>query len=736
MSDDPMQTETSSVEHLSSALLHGDSGVHLLVVDDDMLLRSMAVKALKHAGFTVSDASNGEDALAKFGNHTYDLVLLDVMMPGMDGYEVCLRLRDLPQGARVPILMLTGLNDTDSIELAYRNGATDFITKPINWTLLSHRVRYALRASAAAEAMRRNVEVLSRAQRLAKMGTWQVDLTGRATFSQEHIDLFKIPPEVVEAGDAAAMKSRVIPDDKQRVSAARVLLTTQGKPFEMEFQVKRFDGVVRTVYEQAVCVLDGQGKLVRFEGITQDITERAEAQAQIRQLENMDAITGLPNRQFFAELCAAPLQWAQLNGSRCTLVHIDIDRFKSVNDAFGRAQGDRVLQILASRLRAWDEGVPSSFANTDTAKGVLARVGGNAFALLLCHVANQEQASAVALRLLTILSQPLSIVQQSLVLSASIGIAMFPSDAQTLSALAGCAEQAAYAAKGVGRAQHRFFDEQMNAKASLRLVMESELRRAIVDGELRLHYQPKVDADTGKIVGAEALVRWQHGMRGLVSPNEFIPLAEETGLILPLTDWVTETVCSDIRRWIDDGLVIVPISVNLAAPSLADLTLVDKLDALMRRFNLTASSLILEVTETMVMGDVAQSIVLLERLRARGYCLSLDDFGTGYSSLSYLKQLPLDELKVDRSFIIECAAGGRDGALASAIIALGLELGLHMVAEGIETEAQSAFLLGRGCCVQQGYLFSRPVAVSVFADLLKVGAIHQLPQSVENSGKI
>ena len=404
MKDDRKTSEENSVERLSSAPSVSDANTHLLVVDDDLMLRSMAVKALKHAGFQVSDAHNGEEALRKYSENTFDLVLLDVMMPGLDGYEVCARIRDLPQGARVPILMLTGLNDTDSIELAYRSGATDFITKPINWALLSHRVRYALRASAAVDAMRRNVEVLSQAQRLAKIGTWQVDPFGRATFSQEHIHLFHIPPEVVQAGGTAAMKSRVVPEDKQRVEAARQLLVSQGTPFEMEFRVVRFDGAVRTVYEQAHRVVDEPGKVLRIEGMTQDITERVEAQAHIRQLENFDAITGLPNRKFFAELCVAPLQWAQRNGTPCTLMHIDIDRFKGVNDAFGRAQGDAVLQTLALRLRAWDEGAPSSGSNTDLAKAVLARVGGNAFALLLCHVADQEQASAVALRLLKAIS--------------------------------------------------------------------------------------------------------------------------------------------------------------------------------------------------------------------------------------------------------------------------------------------------------------------------------------------
>ena len=716
---------------------HKNSQAHLLVVDDDMLLRSMAVKALRHAGFTVSDASSGEDALDKFAATRFDLVLLDVMMPGLDGYEVCKRLRALPVGGRVPILMLTGLHDTESIELAYSNGATDFITKPINWTLLSHRVRYALRSSETFEAIRRSNEVLARAQRIANMGTWQAFKTGAMVFSEQLVALFQIPPDQLAIASTDLILAQVMEGDRPRVKKARDVLASKGVPYQLEYQLRRFDGVTRTVFEQAALIFDESGKPIGMEGITQDITERAEAQAQIRQLENFDSVTGLPNRKFFADLCASPLQWALRNGALCALVHIDIDRFKGVNDAFGRAEGDGVLQTLADRLRAWairpvaavggaSGHNAASLPHGEVSTGVLARVGSNSFTLLLSNVVSQEQASAVAQRLFKAIGQPITVQGQSLVLSASIGIALFPNDAQTLPELTVCAEQAVYSAKGAGRAQHRFFDEQMNALAASRLLIESDLRRAIGDGELRLHFQPKVDAGSGQVVGAEALVRWQHWERGLVPPNEFIPMAEETGLILPLTDWVLECACSNVRDWINAGLTPVPISVNLAAPSLTDATLLDKLNALMTRFSLSPNALTLEVTETMVMGDVEHSIALLQRLRDKGYSLSLDDFGTGYSSLSYLKRLTIDELKIDRSFVIECAEGGRDGALAAAIIALGSELGLRIVAEGIETEEQSAFLMRHGCNVQQGFLFSRPVTPAAFEVILQTGTIKNI----------
>ena len=696
--------------------------VNLLVVDDDLMLRSMAVKALAHGGFNVMDASNGEQALARFDGAPADLVLLDVMMPGMDGYEVCRRIRARPLGARVPVLMLTGLNDTGSIEQAYASGATDFITKPINWTLLSHRVRYALRASAAAEAMRHTSETLVRAQSMAGMASWQYYLDGRFEYSEQLVTLFGEPPGGYKPDSAKILLERIVPRDRNRLKEARNRLMQEGIAYQLEFQIETFGGVVRTVFEQAIRRPDGGGKLLGMEGITQDITPHVQAREQIRQLENFDGVTGLPNRRFFAELSAPPLDWAQRNGAMCALMHIDLDRFKGVNDAFGRAEGDAVLQSISERLRAWSRnGAPAPAGRAPAGSGVLARVGSNAFTLLIGNLSGQEHAGAVAQRLLKAIALPLQVQAQSLVLTASVGIALFPEDAQDLPGLSRCAEQAVYAAKTAGRGQHRFFKEQMNVHAANRLLLESDLRRAIARGELRLHFQPKVNAMTRAIVGAEALVRWQHPARGLVSPAEFMLLAEETGLILPLTDWVLECACSHLRQWADAGLPAVPLSVNLAASSFVDMSLVDKLDVLVQLFALAPSCLTLEVTETILMRDMDHTITMLDTLRARGYGVSLDDFGTGYSSLSYLKRLTVDELKVDRSFVTECAQGGRDGVLAATIIALGLELGLRVVAEGIETHEQSEFVLNRGCVVQQGFLFSGPVTAAEFERMLRDG---------------
>jgi diguanylate cyclase (GGDEF)-like protein/PAS domain S-box-containing protein len=705
-------------------MMNSTERAHVLIVDDDPVLRTMAAQTLLHAGFDVAEAESGEAGLARIHERRFDLILLDVIMSGLDGYEVCQRIRAMPDGSTVPILMLTGLNDTASIELAFGQGATDFITKPINWTLLAHKVRYALRASTAAEAMRRGRESLARAQTLAGMGHWTLLPDGRIEISAELRRLYGMAGNDGPSIFAESLLQLVVESDRAAVRRARAGLLGEGLPYQITFRIRRADGGVRTMFEQAAPLEGAGGQARNFEGITQDVTERVRAEERIQELAHYEPATGLPNRKFFAELAGPSLERSVRSGSGCALMHVDIDRFKGVNDAFGRGQGDVVLKTVADRLRSWSRNSDLVAADQPAPdRGTLASVGGNAFTLLITDIASQEQASGVAQRLLKVIAQPITVEAQSLVLTASIGIAFFPNDARDLPGLARCAEQALHTAKDAGRAQHRFFDEQMNARAASRLRLEADLRRAIAEEELRLHFQPKVDATTGAVVGAEALVRWEHPERGMVPPGDFIGVAEETGLILPLTDWVLECACRKLRAWSDAGLPDIPLSVNLAAPSLSGVALVGKLDALMQRFGLQPPRLILEMTESILMRDIESGVALLQTLRERGYGLSLDDFGTGYSSLVYLKRLPLDELKIDRAFVTDAERGGRDGALAATIIALGRELGLHVVAEGVETREQSAFLLRRGCNVQQGYLFSRPVAAAAFEQVLRAGSV-------------
>ena len=451
---------------------------------------------------------------------------------------------------------------------------------------------------------------------------------------------------------------------------------------------------------------------------------RVVAEQRAQRLAYYDEVTGLPNRRLFSELAAPELGRSRRSGAGCAVLHTEIGSLGGVNDVYGRGEGDVVLAGIAQRLRSCIRGGDlAAFDPLSQEAGVVARLGDHAFSILVADLDTQQRASVVAQRLIAAVAQPIAIDGQAIVLSASIGIAMFPGDAQDMVGLTRCAEQAARVAVDAGGAQHRFFDEALDSRAKDRVVLESELRQAIGSGQLCLHYQPKVDARSGCLVGAEALVRWQHPERGLIPPGGFIAMAEESGLIAPLTDWVLHAACISLRRWSDQGLRTLPLSVNLPASSLADAGLPDQLDRLMQQYGLDPACLMLELTETMVMRKVATAIGVLDALRAMGFGLSLDDFGTGHSSLSYLKRLPMSELKIDRSFITDVARGGRDGALAATIVTLGSELGLQVVAEGVETQEQSDFLIGRGCTLQQGYLFSRPVPQPAFERMLRAGTV-------------
>jgi diguanylate cyclase (GGDEF)-like protein len=419
----------------------------LLLVDDDPLLRRMAARTLGHAGFEVVEAGDGEEALLRFAEHPADLVLLDLEMPGLGGHVVCERIRAMPLGARVPILILTGRNDTESIELAYQHGATDFITKPINWLLLSHRVRYALRASRAAEAVLRNQESTARAQRLAHLGSWFAHTDGRVDSSTELMRLYGAVPGT--RWGARDFIARVVHADRRRVLQARRALAHDGTAYQAEFGVQRLDGCLRRMFEQATPVVDELGRVQGFEGITQDITDRVQAAERIRQLALFDEVTGLPNRRHFIELSAPLLDRARRNGHVCAVMHVNIDRFVGINDALGRVQGDAVLRLIAQRLRGWIRG--SDLTGVGAAEqGVLARFGGSTFTLLIDDLTGQEQAASVAQRLVDAIAEPIGIEARSLVLAASIGIALFPCDAQDAAGLVGCAEQALHAARDAG----------------------------------------------------------------------------------------------------------------------------------------------------------------------------------------------------------------------------------------------------------------------------------------------
>lgn len=421
------------------------------------------------------------------------------------------------------------------------------------------------------------------------------------------------------------------------------------------------------------------------------------ANQELTQLALHDTLTGLPNRSLLADRIELAIAKVAEQGGCFALMFIDLDGFKPVNDAFGHHAGDLLLKAVATRLRG-------HLHSQDT----LARIGGDEFVLLV-ELQDPSDAMNVAIKQVNLVSRPFRVAEHDLQLSASLGIVLYPGNGQDQHELLRNADAAMYHAKRVGKNGYSFFDASMNSNARQQLQLLQDLRLAVAAGQFRLHYQPKFDAKRCQPVGAEALLRWEHPQHGLLAPDRFIGLAEKTGLIIPIGDWVLDEACRQMRLWLDEGIEGWRIAVNLSAIQFCHAGLLDSVARALERHALPANCLTLEITETTAMSDVEVSLTVLQQLSDMGVDLSIDDFGTGYSSLMYLKRLPANELKIDRGFVRELEDEGEDAAIVSAIVALGRALGLRIVAEGVETSSQQAFLTRLGCDSLQGYLLGRPV---------------------------
>jgi diguanylate cyclase (GGDEF)-like protein/PAS domain S-box-containing protein len=452
-------------------------------------------------------------------------------------------------------------------------------------------------------------------------------------------------------------------------------------------------------------VYDGEGLPSHYVGVMTDISQLKQTEARLEHLAHYDPLTNLPNRLLLQSRLEHALERAERHRQQVAVLFLDLDRFKNVNDSLGHPVGDELLENLARRLSA-------RLREDDT----LGRLGGDEFLVVLENLERPEDAAGVAQTLIQLLERPFILPSgHEVYIGASIGISLYPTDASNVTELIRTADVAMYQAKEQGRNTTRFYTPTLTVAANERLEMEARLRRALANNEFLLHYQPQVDARSGAVIGCEALVRWQSPEEGMIPPARFIPLAEETGLIVPLGEWVLRTACAQALAWLDAGLPPLVMAVNLSGRQLQSRDVVERVAAILQETGLPAAHLKLELTESMIMGRPEQSVELLRSLKSLGLRLSIDDFGTGYSSLAYLKRFPLDELKIDRGFVRDIPHDLNDGEIAAAIIAMARNLNLKVVAEGVETVAQQAFLAAQGCGAFQGYLFSRPLPAADFA---------------------
>ena len=680
------------------------ASVRVLVADDDGLLRDIAAATLEAAGFIVETVPTGDAALAACARHMPDIVLLDVEMPDGDGYQACSNIRTLPGGFDVSIVMVTGLDDPTSINLAYDAGATDFVVKPINWALLVHRIRYVLRGARTIDALRLSEQKNAALLKAIPDGIFLLNAAGMVSHcfspvaglnTPSHRGVFHLREFLPEGALVQAMQCL---DATLRGAPAAFEFSLQGEgPAGLQFECR---------YLPNAC-----GQVL---AIVRDITERKQTEAHIHRLAYFDALTGLPNREWIGDYLSNALADAARSESRIALLYIDLDQFKRINDTLGHETGDALLGQVAGRL-------------TDAlaymgASGRLARVGGDEFIVVLSGNPAATAAEQAAQRIQAGLAAPFRQGSYEFVVTPSIGIALFPEHGTDAQTLLKNADGAMYEAKASGRNQFRVFTSAVNARVTKRLSLEMELRRAFESAQLEVYYQPQYDARSLRLAGAEALLRWFHPRRGQIPTGDFIAVAEETGLIGDIGRWTLQQVCRDLQQWRAAALQVPSIALNVSGRDFMRQDVLLRISRVVEEAHLPASLFELELTEGVLMQDIEGGQRSLHALKEFGFALAVDDFGTGYCSLSYLKRFPLDTLKVDRAFVNGITVDEEDAAIVRAIIGLGHNLGLKLVAEGVETPGQLQFLRAAGCDLIQGFLMSRAIPAAAFAELIRGGA--------------
>lgn len=562
---------------------------------------------------------------------------------------------------------------------------------------------------------------LAEAQQLAHLGNWnwEPELSAAHWSDQMH--------RLVGGALSAAQPTwrrflrAVPPAERDELRARFVELRAAPRAFSIEHRIVDVRGEERIVVHQGYSEADASGRVVRLIGSVQDITERKHALH--------DPLTRLPNRRFFTEHLRKAVERAKRNNAIAAVMFIDLDRFKRINDTLGHDVGDELLCEAAERIVHCVRGRDTVARNSDWAPGLdpaasaerrmVARLGGDEFTVLLSDLNDGADAGRVARRVTSRLAEAFVIRGNELFVTASVGIAVFPQDGDNVDQLLSHADAAMYEAKRKGKNTFQFFTRELHAAGFDKLMVEKELRHAIEREQFVLHYQPKVDAASGAIVGVEALIRWGHPDWGLLPPARFVPLAEELGLIVPVGDWVLESACRQASEWRRAAQADVPVAINLASPSLRKPKLVRDVASALRRHGLPASCLVIEVTESLLMQEFEGTQRTLRGLRELGVRLAIDDFGTGYSSLSHLQHLPVDQLKIDRSFVSHVVDSSNHAAIVRAVVTLGRSIGLETIAEGVETAAQAGALIGLRCPMMQGYLFSVPLPADAMASLLR-----------------
>lgn len=674
-----------------------DAGAVAIIADDEELGRLLLAESAEAAGLRVLAFDNGPSALQAALSQRPTIVLLDVDMPGMDGYSVCQRLRAEAHLATVPIVMVTGHDDAAAIGLAFEAGATDFVSKPVNWALLPRRIEYVLRNAASARALAERVTQVRTLVEALPDTLWVVDAEGSIRWSpnsqgtERGASGLGRERESEVALAPAAYLAQALADIKQTAG--------DGIQRQLQYRDDGSSGAHRT-FELRFTRREGGDVVV----VRQNTSERTATAEHIERLAYFDPLTGLPNRQRCIETAQQVFVEAARSGESAAVIYLDLNGFKRINDSFGHSVGDAVLHRVADRLTRTLEGFRVELEHMS-----LARFGGDEFVILLRHARARELAIVVAKACCVTLKEPIAYEGLEFFSGASIGVAVCPDDGGDVATVLKHADTAMYQAKTGLSDEVAVYSAAMSSRLRDWLELEGRLRRAVQHDRLHLQFQPKFRLIDDRLAGVEALLRWCDDEHGDISPTQFIEIAEDSGLIIDIGSWVVRAACRQLRIWMDRGFPV-PIAVNISAKELlhGDPARVVEIEA--AAAGVPTSLIEIEITESLLVKDSAAIRNSLERLRGLGCRIALDDFGTGYSSLAYITRFPPDRIKIDKAFVRNVDSSASDAAVANAILSLGKSLSLVVTAEGVERRAQLEWLRARGCDEAQGFLLSKPLA--------------------------
>lgn len=702
----------------------------ILVVDDNPVNLAVVVDHLEDSGYSVAVAQGGVEALKRAALINPDLILLDVMMPGIDGFETCRRLKADAATRGIPVIFMTALTDMHDKIAAFQAGGVDYVSKPFQIEELLARVETHLALQAIqARLLRQNIALQSEisARRSAEAALKQSEVSFRRLFETAHDGIVLLDfesgritaanPAVVEmlGHDRADLIGKTL-WESEPFSQVPSCHATMAELADHD-SVRRDHWILRTGLGAAVDVeMISSHYTADDSDVVQcnlrNITDRKEAETRIHYMAMHDALTGLPNRTLLKDRLDHAIAQARRTNTQVAVLMLDLDHFKIINDSLGHHMGDQLLQVVAQRLQA-------CVREGDTA----ARLGGDEFVLGLADVSASEDAAIVARKVIAALVEPFEIEDRKLYIGGSVGIACYPADGEESGSLLRAADTAMYDAKQRGRGDFRYFTPELNAAAQRRHVLTNDAHQACARGEFVLYYQPQIEIETGRIIGLETLLRWNHPVEGLISPALFIPLLEELGLMVEVGAWVLRTACLQNARWQADGLPPMRMAVNVSAQQLYRGDIVRTVAQALDESGLAPKWLELELTESLTLDDDQFSLRVMDDLKSLGIGLSLDDFGTGWSSLSCLRRFPIDRIKIDRSFMRDVTTDSAAAAVVESILHLARGLGLECIAEGVETHKQLNYLQDQHCLEMQGYLFCPPLPASEMPTLLRAAPV-------------